>query len=41
MREDEIRTKRLSAMGYKVIRFTNEEVLNDTDSVIDKIKKEL
>ena len=39
--EDETRTKRLSDMGYKVIRFTNEEVLHDIDSVINKIKKEI
>jgi very-short-patch-repair endonuclease len=41
MVEDEMRTKRLSDMGYKVIRFTNEEVLHNTDSVIDQIKLEI
>ena len=35
------RTEELSDLGLKVIRFTNEEVINDIESVIDKIKLEL
>ena len=34
---DEQRTKELNKLGYEVIRFTNEEVLNNTDTVINKI----
>lgn len=37
--EDLIRSERLNKMGYYVVRFTNEEVLNQTDYVIDKIKE--
>ena len=35
---DEERTKQLNAFGFKVIRFTNEEVIGDIDQVISKIK---
>jgi len=35
---DEERTQWLEAKEYKVIRFTNEEVVADIDSVIDTIK---
>ena len=38
---DELRTEMLERMGYKVIRFSNEEVLCDTDMTIKKIKKAL
>ena len=38
---DQIRTDILSDMGYKVIRFTNEEVLQHPKDVINKIKEEL
>jgi len=38
---DEQRTFELNEKGYKVIRFTNEEVLHDINSVLDKIKKEI
>ncbi|MBS1738102.1 MAG: DUF559 domain-containing protein, partial [Bacteroidetes bacterium] len=34
---DEIRTQWLNKIGFKVIRFTNEEVLNKTDEVINSI----
>ena len=37
-KEDAIRQSWLELMGYNVLRFTNEEVLFDTDSVISKIK---
>ncbi|MEY2917927.1 MAG: methionine synthase, partial [Bacteroidota bacterium] len=38
---DKVRTKWLEEKGFKVIRFTNEEVLNKTDEVIDVIVTEL
>jgi isoleucyl-tRNA synthetase/very-short-patch-repair endonuclease len=34
---DEARTQLLNYRGYKVIRFTNDEVLNDLDEVLHKI----
>ena len=34
---DEERTKDLNRLGFEVIRFTNEQVLNDTDNVINTI----
>ena len=34
---DELRTQILSEIGFKVIRFTNEEVIGNTDNVINKI----
>lgn len=37
--KDTQRTFDLSESGYKVLRFTNEEVLNDTERVISKIKE--
>ena len=39
--QDEQRTFELNEKGYKVIRFTNEEVLHDSNSVLDKIKKKI
>ena len=39
--QDEQRTFELNEKGYKVIRFTNEEVLHDINSVLDKIKKKI
>lgn len=38
---DITRTKRLENLGYKVIRFTNEEVLYDMDNVLSEIKYQL
>ncbi|MEM5563686.1 DUF559 domain-containing protein [Psychroserpens sp. AS72] len=38
---DNARTLRLENDYYKVIRFTNEEVLGDVESVLEKINKEL
>src|SRR6187401_50233 len=35
---DEIRTKCLNSVGVSLLRFTNDEVLNDIESVINKIK---
>lgn len=40
-REDSIRTTYLEQVGYRVIRFTNKEVLLDTNNVINKIKEQL
>lgn len=40
-KEDAIRQNWLEYMGYKVLRFTNEEVLLNTDRVIEKIKSNL
>ena len=37
-KEDAIRQDWLEHMGYKVLRFTNDEVLFNTESVISKIK---
>lgn len=34
---DEGRTVRLESLGFKVLRFTNAEVLNQTDDVIKRI----
>lgn len=31
----------MNKWGYNVIRFSNEEVLYDTNNVIEKIKKQL
>ena len=38
---DEVRTEILNSLGFKVIRFTNEEVINDTENVLVSIKNEL
>lgn len=37
-KEDEIRTQFLERMGFQVLRFTNGEVIADTDAVAIKIK---
>ena len=39
--EDERRTYELAQRGFKVIRFTNDEVLKDIKKVLEKIKSEL
>ena len=39
--QDALRTKYLQDKGFKVIRFTNEEVITNIDSVIKKIKEVL
>ena len=39
--KDEFRTERLNEMGFTVIRFSNEEVLGNTPSVINIIKNKL
>ncbi len=38
---DAERTQVLEKHGYRVIRFSNEEVLNNLETVVDKIKEEL
>lgn len=38
MKSDAERTARLNELGYTELRFTNEEVLHDLDSVLKKIK---
>lgn len=40
-KEDEIRTIWLEQHGYHVIRFTNEQVLFDTDNTIEIIKEHI
>lgn len=41
MQSDELRTQFLQSMGFRVIRFSNEEILFNIDSVIEKIELEL
>jgi very-short-patch-repair endonuclease len=38
---DMARTDELNRMGYKVLRFTNEEVLGDIDRVLETIAEEI
>lgn len=38
---DSIREQRLKAMGFRILRFTNEEVLCGNDNVLTKIKQAL
>ena len=40
-KEDAIRQDWLELMGYKVLRFTNEQILFDTDRTFAEIKKHL
>lgn len=39
--EDRIRTEWLERYGFRVLRFTNEEVLYNTENVINEIKRQL
>ena len=39
--KDELRTLDLNNIGYKVIRFSNDEVFDNAELVAQKIKKEL
>ena len=41
MQKDEMRTESLRRMGFRVIRFANEDVYGRIQDVIDKIKEEL
>ena len=38
MESDAYRTEELKQFGFRVLRFTNEEVIFDTEKVINKIK---
>lgn len=38
---DELRTLYLEKMGYRVLRFWDDEVLRDTDEVLDEIAREV
>jgi very-short-patch-repair endonuclease len=38
---DENRDANLAAQGFTILRFTNDEVLNDLPSVLEKIRKRL
>jgi PncC family amidohydrolase len=40
-KNDEERTKDLNKLGFEVIRFTNQQVLHDTDNVLNKILYQL
>ena len=39
--DDERRTRELNSMGFEVIRFSNEEVMYDTDNVIELIEQKI
>ncbi|MFV1998294.1 MAG: endonuclease domain-containing protein, partial [Acidiferrobacterales bacterium] len=38
---DQVRTKYLASLGYKVIRFWNNDVLANTPAVLEKIREEI
>lgn len=37
-KNDAMRTERLNALGFNVIRFSNDEILGDINNIINKIK---
>ena len=39
--DDAIRTRQLEQKGYRLIRFTNEQILMDTENVINQLKVSL
>ncbi|MGM9673965.1 MAG: endonuclease domain-containing protein [Bacteroidaceae bacterium] len=39
--DDATRQDWLENQGYKIVRFTNEQVLFDTDNIINELKKQL
>ena len=41
LEQDEVRTKDLNDIGFSIIEFTNDDVLNKTDKVLVKLKKSL
>lgn len=41
MEDDEVRTAHLEQIGFCVVRFSNEEVLSDIESVLERIRNEL
>jgi very-short-patch-repair endonuclease len=36
--QDAVRTRRLGAQGYRIIRFSNEQVMRELDSVVETIR---
>lgn len=40
-KEDSLRDEWLESRGYKVVRFTNEQILLDTENIINKLKVSL
>ncbi|WP_030008200.1 endonuclease domain-containing protein [Picosynechococcus sp. NKBG042902] len=38
---DQARTEKLEILGYRVIRFSNDEVMNHLDDVLERIRAEL
>ncbi len=41
LRQDAIRTAELAGRGYRVIRFWNNEVIENLSGVLDTIRREL
>ena len=41
MEDDELREQHLNRMGYSVVRFTNDEVLYDTQNALDEIMSKI
>lgn len=41
MQDDELRTQVLQRLGFRVIRFTNEEVMYDIEEVLNTIRKHI
>lgn len=41
LREDRERTQKLESLGYKVIRFKNQEIENNIEHVLDEIRKNI
>ena len=41
MQRDEHRTEHLRQMGLRVIRFSNEDIFENIENVLDTIRKEL
>lgn len=39
MEKDKIRTVLIGQMGFSILRFTNEEILNEIEKVIARIKE--
>ena len=37
MKADEIRTRRLEALGYRVVRYWNNDVMNNIDGVLEDL----
>ena len=39
--DDKSRTERLTRLGFRIVRYTNEEVMNKTENVLQKIRTAL